>query len=143
MLETISVKFRQMNGSSDLFSQSFSDLIEVELSIMETSKTKIYESMVSFEQTIWQFEMVILVINVLTILLAIIAIQIGLSFYRDRIVNTQSLLKIIPTKIVMKKQESMMLGNQLSIFMGEEQACLLYTSPSPRDLSISSMPSSA
>ena len=122
MLETISEKFRQMNGASDLFSQSFSDLIEVELSIMETSKTKIYESMVSFEQTIWQFEMVILVINVLTILLAIIAIQIGLSFYRDRIVNTQSLLKIIPTKIVMKKQESMMLGNQLSIFMGEEQA---------------------
>ena len=35
------------------------------------------------------------------------------------------------------------ISSQLQVFYGPNEACLLYTSPSPRDLSTSRMPSSA
>ena len=61
--------------------------------------------------------------------------------------NTRTVLHYAPYPLTFSKGEGAHLydadGHKLVDFLGEYTACLLYTSPSPRDLSTSRMPSSA
>ena len=56
--------------------------------------------------------------------------------------KTDFMLTAIPNRLARFREPSFLIENNKKVFYGEN-ICLLYTSPSPRDLSTSRMPSSA
>ena len=73
----------------------------------------------------------------------IIGAVVDVEFPRDAVPKIYDALKIEGTETTLEVQGQLGDGVVRTIAMGSSEGCLLYTSPSPRDLSTSRMPSSA